>query len=195
MTPRHRLQHQRGSALILTLIALAAMLLAGAALIRAMDNSLLQVGNIAYRRDLVHQAQRAVGVVSTAMTSGALATEAAREADLASANYYASLQASNAQGIPTVLTSDAAFTAAGLTGADLTDSDTGVTLRYVVDRQCASAGDYSTRSCVLAYSTTDNSADAIYRKVNAEGRAVYRITVRATGPRNTQAFFQATIAR
>ena len=39
------------------------------------------------------------------------------------------------------------------------------------------------------------AVDDRYRFVNAESLPVYRISVRATGPRNTQAFFQATVVR
>jgi hypothetical protein len=97
--------------------------------------------------------------------------------------------------VPNVLTSDAAFTAATFSGADITDSATGVTVRWVIDRQCAGAGSMQSTSCATARSGSDTSADDRYRFVNAESLPVYRISIRATGPRNTQAFFQATVVR
>lgn len=184
--PRPR-QGQRGTVLIFTLIALAVMLIAGAALIRAMDSSLLQAGNLAYKRDLVNQAQRAMAVAKTALLTGALAAEATRNTDLSSANYSATRLSSNEQGIPSTLLASGT--------ADLSDSDTGVSLRYVIDRQCAATGDYTLTSCVTVASADQQPADDRYRKVKNEARPVYRITVRASGPRNTEAYFQSTVVR
>jgi hypothetical protein len=185
----------RGIVLPFTLVALVVLLLAGVALIRAMDVSLLQAGNMAFRRDLANQAERGFAKASTLLNSGALASESAREANSLANNYVASRLASNAQGIPSVLVNDSAFTAAGFTGADITDSATGVTLRWVIDRQCAAAGSALATSCATASRATDSAADDRYKLVNAETQPVYRISVRATGPRNTQAFFQSTVVR
>jgi hypothetical protein len=186
---------QRGMILLFTLVALAVLLVGGIALVRAMDTALLQAGNLAFRRDLVNQAERAANRAATLLSSGALASDAAREAHQLTANYSASRLASDAHGIPSLLLSDSAWTTAGMTGADLTDSTTGVTLRWLIDRQCAAAGDFSATSCVTIATTSDTAADTRYRKVNGEVRPVYRISVRATGPRNTQAFFQTTVVR
>ena len=111
----------RGIALPFTLIALVVLLLAGVGLIRAMDVGLLQAGNLAFRRDLANQAERGIAQAVTLLNSGALATESAREAHSLANNYSATRLATNAQGIPTLLTSDAAFTAAAYTGADITE--------------------------------------------------------------------------
>lgn len=185
----------RGIVLPFALVALVVLLLAGVALIRALDVSLLQAGNLAFRRDLANQAERGFVKASTLLGSGALATESLREADSLANNYSASRLASNAQGIPSVLVNDSAFTTAGFTGADITDSATGVTLRWVIDRQCAATGSALATSCATASRATDSAADDRYKLVNAETQPVYRISVRATGPRNTQAFFQSTVVR
>ncbi len=185
----------RGVALPFTLMALVVLLLAGAGLIRAMDVGLLQAGNLAFRRDLANQAERGIAQATTLLNSGALATETARESDSLANNYSATRLGTNTQGIPTVLTSDAAFTAAGFTSADITDSSTGVTVRWVIDRQCAASGNLLSTSCATALTGSDTAADDRYRLVNAESLPVFRISVRATGPRNTQAFFQATVVR
>lgn len=192
--PAHRLQ-RRGVVLPFTLIALVVLLLAGVGLIRAMDVALLQAGNLAFKRDLANQAERGFSSAIALLDGGALATEALRNADSKTHNYSASRLASNAQGIPSVLVNDSAFTTAAFTGADLSDSATGVTVRWVIDRQCSAAGSALTTSCAVASRTTDSAADDRYRRVNAETQPVYRISVRATGPRNTQAFFQATVVR
>jgi type IV pilus assembly protein PilX len=196
MTPARPLRpRQRGIVLIYTLIALVVILIAGAALIRRMDNALIQTGNMAFKQELVRQALRALAKAKTELNTGALTAETTRNADLKSANYSAIRLASNAQGIPSILVDDSTYTSAGWTAADLTDSDTGVTLRYVIDRQCDAAGDFSTVNCVTMADPIQTSADALYKKINGESHPVYRISIRASGPRNTQAYFQATVSR
>lgn len=188
-------RRQRGMVLLFTLVALTVVLLAGLSLIRALDVSLLQAGNLGYRRDLANQADRGMAQAVALISSGALSTESARNASLGSANYSASRLATNAQGIPLVLLSDAAFTAAGMSGADLVDSASGVTVRWVIDRQCLAAGDVLGTACALDSSLSEAAADDRYRLVRSEVRAVMRISVRATGPRGTQAFFQSVVTR
>ncbi|MFM2056766.1 MAG: hypothetical protein RLY71_1151 [Pseudomonadota bacterium] len=186
---------QTGAVLLFALVALAVLLVGGVALLRAMDSSLLQAGNLGFKRDLVNQAERGAAQAITLFTSGALASETSRESHLLTQNYSATRLASDSHGIPTLLLDDAAYSAAGMQAADLSDSSTGVTLRYVIDRQCASTGDFVATSCMTASNGADTAADDRYRKVNAQNRPVYRISVRASGPRNTQAFFQTTVAR
>jgi Tfp pilus assembly protein PilX len=194
--PRRRVRRaESGMILLFTLVALVIVLVAGISIVRAMDVTLLHAGNAAFKRDLVNQAERGIAQAIRALNTGALASETTRQTDLPGANYSASRLAVNVQGIPQVLLSDAAFTAAGMTGTDLTDSASGVTVRVVIDRQCVAAGDITTVACATATADTDNAADDRYRRIRDEAQAVYRISVRATGPRGTQAFFQSTVAR
>ena len=181
--------------LLLALVALAVLLVGGVALLRALDSSLLQAGNLGFKRDLVNQAERGAAQAITLFVSGALSNETTRWTDLPAQNYSATRLASDSHGIPTALLDDAAYTAAGMQAADLSDAGTGVTLRVVIDRQCAATGDYVLTSCVTASNGADTAADDRYRKVNAQTRPVYRISVRASGPRHTQAFFQTTVVR
>lgn len=195
-TPRPAARRaQAGAVLLFALVALAVLLVGGVALLRTMDSSLLQSGNLGFKRDLVNQAERGAAQAITLFTSGALASETSRESNLLTQNYSATRLASDSHGIPTLLLDDAAYSAAGMQAADLSDSSTGVTLRFVIDRQCASTGDFIATSCMTASNGADTAADDRYRKVNAQNRPVYRISVRASGPRNTQAFFQTTVAR
>ena len=192
----HSRRPQSGFILLFTLVALVVVLIAGLSLIKAMDVGLLQAGNLGFRRDLVNQAERGMAQAMARFGStGALATEALRNANVPTVNYSASRLATNAQGIPTLLLNDAAFTAAGMTGADLADSGSGVTVRIVIDRQCSAVGDIASNACALATIDGDRAADDRYRQVRGEAQPIYRISVRATGPRNTQAYFQSTVAR
>ena len=53
----------------------------------------------------------------------------------------------------------------------------------------------SSRACAIDSSLLDSAADDRYRLVKSEVRPVLRVSVRATGPRGTQAFFQTTLTR
>ncbi|MFM2340627.1 MAG: hypothetical protein RLZZ592_280 [Pseudomonadota bacterium] len=185
----------RGMALLFTLIALTVMLLGALSLIRAQDVGLLQAGQFGQRRDLVNQAERGFAQARLLLASGVLSSETARQSALGAANYSARRLDSNAQGIPNLLLSDAAFTAAGMTGADLVDSASGVTVRWVIDRLCLAEGDVLATACALDRTDLDSASDDRYRLVKTEVRAVLRVSVRATGPRGTQAFFQMTLTR
>jgi hypothetical protein len=183
--------------LLFTLVALVVLLVGGITLVRAMDSALLQAGNLAFKRDLVNESERAMARALSALNTGALSTDAARQANLLTSNYSASrLATTNAYGLPDALLSANNWTAAGFASPNTNDiSDNGITLRFVIDRQCNGAGDITTVSCSTVIGTPDNAADDRYRQVNDEARPVYRISVLATGPRNTRAYFQTTVVR
>jgi type IV pilus assembly protein PilX len=195
-------RHQRGVVLLFSLIALVIMLIVAVALVRSFNNSLFTAGNIGFKRDLQNQSEQAVQTVLTEFKTGALSTVAFRAANIATSNYSAVILPTNAEGIPNALLD---LAGAGFTGADIALSGQ-VKLRYVVDRLCAIAGDETTigatNNCRLAGdpvpigSSLGNlrSADrTINGKKGAASQAVlYRLSIRATGPRNTQSFFQST---
>lgn len=186
---------QRGVALVIVLIALVILMISGVALVKSFGVSMTQSGNLAFKRDLKNEAERAVLTGVTLLTSGTLSTETARIADSLSNNYSATRLTSNSYGIPLVLMDDSRFSSAGMTGADITDANTGVTLRYVIDRQCQAAGEITATTCVTMSESTDSSVDGLHQQIKSESRPIYRISVRASGPRNTQVFIQTTVVR
>jgi type IV pilus assembly protein PilX len=187
---------QSGVTLLMTLICLTLLLVATVALSRSSVNTLLQAGNFSFKRDLLNQAERGMAQAVRELSSGTLlASESNRQADQPSYNYSATQLASNDQGIPLLLISDSSYKTAGMSASDLSDSAAGVTIRTVIDRQCNSAGAYSASSCTLH---TEESSSALtgtarLKYINANGRPSYRITVRVTGPRNTQVFEQLIV--
>jgi type IV pilus assembly protein PilX len=186
---------QSGVALIIVLIALTILLISAVALVRSLDTSMLQAGNLAFKRDLKNEAERGVQAAVKLLSNGDLAVEATRNANSPTHNYSSSRLPSGDQGIPLVLLDDALFEAAGLRAGDISDADTGVTVRYVIDRQCLSAGEMTTTACATVTGKTDEAHDTRFRQVKAQVRPVYRISVRARGPRNTQVFIQTTVVR
>lgn len=185
---------QRGIVMLITLIAMVVLMIGAAAMVRSFDTSSILSGNLAFRRDLTNQSERGIALARSAFTSGALSTDTARNADLPSANYSSIKLESNAQGIPKLLVKDSLFMSAGMGVADITDTTRGITVRYVVDRQCTGSGAFDDSSCVVTAGSSDTSGSNWLPKPGGESRPVYRVSVRVTGPRNTQAFFQTTFA-
>lgn len=198
---------QRGAVLIISLIVLVVMLISAAALMRSFDISLTTAGNLAFKRDLAQQSEQAAEtILARFRAGGALIGVAAREANSPTLNYSATVLPSNPQGIPnTLLASDATF-AGTWTGADI-DAGQGITLRYIVDRMCATAGTGSETpdNCSVADASLQpggSSSDWQRAERASVGGArgavaqpvVYRLTIRADGPRNTQSFFQTTFS-
>ncbi|MEP6876445.1 MAG: hypothetical protein ABI887_18975 [Burkholderiales bacterium] len=198
--------------LLFSLVALIVLLIAAVALMRSFNTSMFMSGNIAFKRDLQNQGERAVDQAMTSFRPGGLLdNDTARSADRANSNYSATMLPANVQGIPADLVlSDAAF-AAKWTVPDIDLPDQGVKIRYVIDRMSSatgSCGSLGPNVCVMAGNTApaggsssqiQNATRALVPVAGASspkavnlGSAVYRLSVRVIGPRDTQAFFQST---
>lgn len=216
---KHRLSsrsasRQRGVVLLFSLVALVVLLIAAVALMRSFNTSMFMSGNIAFKRDLQNQGERAIDRVLTNFRAGGLlAADADRSANRQDSNYSAKMLPANVQGIPNDLVlSDTAF-AAAWTAPDIDLPDQGVKIRYIIDRMSSatgSCGSLGPSVCVMAgnkapaggsVSNLQNATRALPIPVAAgatapkavnTGTAVYRLTVRVLGPRDTQAFFQST---
>lgn len=212
-----RRSSQRGVVLLFSLIALVILLIAAVALVRSFNTSLFTAGNIAFKRDLQNQGERAVDKVLTEFRSGgALASPASRANHNTNKHYSASMLASNAQGIPNAFASETAYAAVAgpdtNTDRDITsENDTSlpraIRIQYVVDRLCSAVGSETTLgpgACVLANNpvpagtSSSNllSADRAPLCPTCSSAApqgvVYRLTVKVNGPRGTTSFFQST---
>lgn len=179
--------HQRGLVLIVTLLALMIMLLASVALIRSTDTNLQIAGNMAFKRDAMNQAERAIPAIQTLFTTGALKDRTARESNLANKNYFATIQKSNASGIP-----DELFKITSSNANNIKDNTNKIEVRYVIDRMCLAVGEVTEQKCTLASSNVTEFQDI--NKDEGEYFPVYRISVRAIGPKNTEAYMQATFS-
>ena len=188
-------RRERGVVLIFCLIVLVILLTGGVAVVRSMNSSLFSAGNLAFKRDLLNQGEQAVSfVLARFQGSGALATSASTQSDNAALNYKASQLATNAQGIPNaMLGNDTAFAAVG-TGADLTGATSDVRIRYVVDRLCSAAGVPTSNTCVQAKSAPTGGT-AGTGGISVTTSSVYRLTIRVTGPRDTQVFMQTSFTK
>lgn len=193
---------QRGVVLLFGLFAIVILLIGAAALVRSMNTAMFTAGNFAFKRDLTNQSERAIARVLDVVKTGPLALAATRESNDTTQNYSASLLPSTAQGIPLALLSDNDFAAVGNAKNDIAIDDMGVTVRYVVDRMSAAAGSATVDNTVMAdnavpaggsSSELNSAMDASSAGAGAvPTQVVYRVSIRVTGPRRTQSFFQTT---
>ena len=187
---------QRGVVMLFGLIALAIMLIGAAAMVSSMNSSMLNAGNLGFKRDMTNQADRAVAVVVNRLVSGALIAEVTREGSLAAQNYSATILPTSAQGLPNALVNTTAFGIVGTAANDITLTSQGVTLRYVIDRLCVNTGPATSDHCSMAPDASPRSgpASALGSPPPAPRDQVqYRVSIQVTGPRDTQAFYQATL--
>jgi hypothetical protein len=193
--------------MVLTLVALVLLLLAVAAMVRSTDTSTSVIGNLAFRRDLTNRAELAIAQAKATLNSGgAVYSSSARNADLASANYssftLASPTGAGAIGVPAVLVSNAAYLSKGyscmdgsgnvLASSACTAGSDGILIRWVIDRQCTATGAFNTAACGYINTAKDAGGTAWLHKPTGASSGLYRISVRISGPRNTEAYIQTT---
>lgn len=199
LSPRSR---QRGVVLLFALVVLVILLAGGVAVIRSMNTSLSSAGNLAFKRDLVNQGEKAIAtVLSTFSGSGDLSTAAARNSNLKSANYSATTLETNDSGVPTALLNNTVFNTIGEANNDLKNDGAKVTIRYVIDRLCGAASSPGTQGpggCVFPPAANDvrgGSSQEMATRLPPPPSTTYRLSMRVTGPRDTQVFLQASFAR
>jgi hypothetical protein len=194
---------QRGVVMLFGLIALAIMLIGAVAMMRSMNTSMFNAGNLGFKRDLTNQAERATSSVLAVLQSGVLGTDAARQNSNATVNYSATILSANAQGLPQALIDDSQFGSVGQTSNDISVTDQGIVVRYVIDRLCVNTGQATAAQCTMANDTlpVGGSGSEVLRAEDTSSggagavgqQAVYRVSIRVTGPRHTEAYFQTTL--
>lgn len=208
--PAPRRRQQRGTVLLFALVALTILLVSAVALVRSFGTTMVNAGNLAFKRDMTNQAERVWPKVTELMQTGALATAALRANHSIDNNYYAQTLptvAPRSRGIPEALFNDTAFAGVGRTSNDIGVDDQQITIRYVIDRLCSATGLDSALGadrCTLADSgaPVGVSASELQNAQNSSAggagalpkQVVYRISIRVTGPRNTQSFYQTTFS-
>ncbi len=188
---------QQGVVLIFALIVLLILAIGAVALLRSVNSSLLSAGNLAFHRDLVNQGEQAVSVVMTEFkTGGPPLSGAPTTADFPAANYKSTVLPTNAQGVPLALLDDTAFLGVGSAANDIVPTaNSQVTIRYVIDRLCTNTGTAGSPNCVQSTGLPTGGTANRNTAVAPPSATVYRVSVRVTGPRNTQAFLQTTFTK
>ncbi len=177
---------RRGATLVVTLIALAIMMVMAVSLLRSSDTTTTIVGNTASK-------QAAAAAADTAVNAAAVWLNARTDADSdAAGTYFAFQQAADAYGLPAVDWS-------GVTAAQVGN----FRVQYLIDRLC-DATDPPTP--VLATEAArrcagePGSGSAVSQRAGAPGYtrkspAYYRVTVRIVGPRSSESYVQAVLSK
>jgi type IV pilus assembly protein PilX len=213
----HRLPRQRqsGVVLILALIALVALTLAAVALTRSVATSNSIAGNLAFQQAATHSADEGVETAVKWLEDSAVAAggkscggSTPLTCDSAAGGYLASRLD------PTATQSWNDFWDATLNAKSTqlpstsASSKNGNTVSYVIQRMCKSTGEPNTdlNACATSPLATGGSCPGgttctggggrggTGSNVNAARQTYYRITVRVSGPRNTQSFVQAMVS-
>jgi hypothetical protein len=188
-------------ALFFALIVLVILLIGGVIVMHSINSSRFSAGNLAFRRDLVTQSDaviaQAIQVISSAGSAGSCTSNTISDltSNCSAANYSASVLPVNTQGIPNALMmSDDDFKSAGFTGADMAgSSNSGVAIRYVIERMCSDAGAaVPPNNCVRTSGNGGGGSNfsSYVPQSQSSSSVIYRLSYRVTGPRDTQAFFQ-----
>lgn len=188
---------QRGVVLFTALIVLVAMTLAGIALMRRVDTGTIIAGNLAFRQTATHVADLGVEAARSWLTT----TSVSLFTDASTSAYYATWQENidllgNDPGKADFNWSTAITTSGAFAGP------AGYTIRYVIHRLCQNTGDPtgSGANCVKTNVTSSSTSTgtkgaAAYGTyaISVPTAALYRITVRVEGPRNTLSYIQSTV--
>jgi type IV pilus assembly protein PilX len=196
---------QRGLVMLFGLLAMVIMMIGAVAMIRSMNTSLSNAGNLGFKRDLTNQGERATALVITALQTGTLVNDLTRQASMPANNYSAKFLPSNAQGMPMALLDNTAFGTTGSATNDIVDAAQSITIRYVLDRMCANDGVAAPSHCTMSDGNLPTGGSGSDQNGGIDGggpggssviapQAVYRLSIRVTGPRLTQAFFQTTLS-
>ncbi len=172
---------QRGTTIVVTLVLLVVMLLGGMAVARLTEVATLAAGNAAYHEAAVQASE--VGVNTAYAAVRALVDE---EAD--SGAWY------RAQTVAV----DASNNLPNVTWTDLPEIVVGnYSVRYVVDRLCTGALPVTdaVRQCLNRNVKVDETAVSGAARIDPPSVKQFRITVRVTGPKGTQAWVQSLMTR
>ena len=201
---------QSGVALIMVLIMLAAMAIAGVALVRVVDSANVISGNFAFRQATLNIADLGIEAAAAKLaemegkkkTSPAV-FESPYPAGCTNDCVYYPVRSSDAQvksnGLPKVGNVDEKKTQEiSWIGSDVdvvaAGGPSGYSIRYVIDRQCTRAPVVD----ALAECLTDTPQSGASKKSGASvftpaSSTYYRITVQVTGPRKTQSHVQVIL--
>jgi type IV pilus assembly protein PilX len=195
-------KQQKGLVLFIALIALVAMSLAAAALIRSVDTSVLVAGNLAFKQSAVMSGDASIVpasnyVITHSLTLGTIAETSgyypSTTNDTSAANYL-DLRAA------ATWTNAKSKLATGVAGFDANGTDTsGNTVRYVIQRMCrTNVVPATTADCLFGVSSVDGSSKQVCKNTgcgptSSATSPMYRITSRVNGPKDTVSYIQAYV--
>ena len=196
----------RGIVLIMALIVLVAMTLGAVALVRSVYTSNVIAGNLAFQQSATHSADAGVeaAIVWLENNNGQPAAAGACVGNKMARNQGASGGYLALRQDPTSTQSWRDFwdTNLSTSAKTLAQDSAGNTVSYVIQRLCTSQGSAQDTSneCVTSPRAAagtcagGSSCDSQKDNLAGIGQVYYRITVKVSGPRNTESFTQTTVA-
>ena len=198
---RYIAKSQKGLVLFVALIALVAMSLAAAALVRSVDSSVLVAGNLAFKQSATLSAETSIEVATLALDNSAFILSSDSQVN----GYLATVTQDTLAANFIDLTQEAVWntssrqltqTNASGAGLDANGRDIGGnSIRYIVQRMCRNnAG----TDCLFGKATAEgnskggdsaNDGLAMLGK-DASTSPIFRITSRVDGPKNTVSYIQ-----
>jgi len=172
-------RHERGVTMIVVLVLLSVMLLGGLGLARMTEIGTLASGNAAFRETALQASEVGVNTAFVAVTT--LADENTDTGNW----YYASTQAQDSHGMPTVNFDVAPEVTVGA-----------YSVRNKVDRVCTGAMPVTEplRQCLVKQvPQIESSTDK--EKTDPPTARQFRITVRVVGPKETRAWVQSLMTK
>lgn len=172
-------RNQQGVTMFVVLVLLTVMLLGGMALARMTEVGTLASGNAAFREASLQASEVGVNTAYAAITG------ISNENTDAGSWYFATTQAQDANGVPTVNFDAAPEVVVGA-----------YSVRYVVDRVCTGALPVTDplRQCLVKQvPQIESSTDR--EKPDPPTARQFRVTVRVTGPKDTRAWVQSLVTK
>lgn len=190
---------QRGVVLFIALIALVAMTLAGIALVRSVDTSILIAGNLAFKQGVTALSDTGIEAGRTWLIANA--NTAVLNDDSPNNGYYATDQVSldlinNVDWDGT--NSGAASKASILAQSSLPSAmqNKGYVVSYIIHRLCQNNGVLVSGTCGTyqeSASSGSTKGGGGVKPISGVLKGYYRVTARVSGPKNTVGFVQAII--
>ena len=195
------LNKQRGVVLFVALIALVVMSLASVALIRSVDTNTLITGNLSFKQSAVVSSDRGIETALAWVKTAAVANLTSLNNDSVASGYFSTfdtLDLDNKAILKATATWDNNSAVAVGTGiAAGTETLTNNEIRYIVQRMCRDPITPTKENCLFGETKIGSgSKKEKYRKglnLKPVPSAIYRVTVRVTGPKNTVSYTQTYV--
>lgn len=175
------MMRQRGGALIVTLFALAVLLIAAISMLRSTGTATEIVGNTVSKQAAVEAADTALQAANLR-----LAAMSAFDANVSGA-YYATQQGTDANGLPTIDWTTISSTTVG-----------SFQVQYVIDRLCDAPLPVTDNAaqCSVAPAAGQSGSHRVGSPVYLPKPPIYyRVTARLVGPKSSETYVQAIVSK
>jgi type IV pilus assembly protein PilX len=187
-------KRQRGIVLLVALTVLVAMSLAGVALMRSVDNTVVIAGNISFKQASLQVSDRGTRDGMAWLTTTNTANPTLLNSDNPSLGYFSARPPTEPDWFDPVTWANSVTTNGGLPDAS------GNTVSYVIHRMCALPGldeNADGQFCVKYYPPSqklDSNSKAVGQtSYDANDQNFYRVTTRVAGPRNNVTVIQTSV--